>query len=166
MWANAQTMRVRTYRSVSTGNFSVAAANTLLRSGRPPDSITCGPGQNGARTFSRRGRDLSAVVEGLQADVVLQGGEVKGIGLVRALVALTDAGYRFNRISGTSAGAIVGSLAAAGLTGERLRQSALSLKYVKFKTPPRSKASRWPQGPGVTGRRRHLPGRLTPTMDP
>ena len=78
---------------------------------------------------------MSAVVEGLQADVVLQGGGVKGIGLVRALVALTDAGYRFNRISGTSAGAIVGPLAAAGLTGERLRQSALSLKYVKFKAP-------------------------------
>jgi NTE family protein len=78
---------------------------------------------------------LATEGEGLQADLVLGGGGVKGIGLVGALVALTAAGYRFNRISGTSAGAIVGSLAAAGLTGERLRQGVLSLDYAKFKDP-------------------------------
>jgi NTE family protein len=68
----------------------------------------------------------------LKADVVLEGGGVKGIGLVGALVALTEAGYELNRIAGTSAGAVVGSVAAAGLTGERLKQVALSLDYKKF----------------------------------
>lgn len=72
-------------------------------------------------------------VQKLKADVVLEGGGVKGIGLVGALVALTDAGYTFNRISGTSAGAIVGALAAAGLTGDGLREGALSLDYAKFR---------------------------------
>jgi NTE family protein len=68
----------------------------------------------------------------LQADLVLEGGGVKGIGLVGAAVALTEAGYRFNRVAGTSAGAIVGSMIAAGLTGEDLRNVALSLDYRKF----------------------------------
>lgn len=71
----------------------------------------------------------------LRADVVLEGGGVKGVGLVGALVALTDAGYTFNRISGTSAGAIVGALAAAGLTGDGLKEGALSLDYAKFRDP-------------------------------
>lgn len=75
-------------------------------------------------------------VQKLKADVVLEGGGVKGIGLVGALVALTNAGYRLNRISGTSAGAVVGSFAAAGLTGDRLKEAALSLDYTRFADPP------------------------------
>ncbi|MGW0196583.1 patatin-like phospholipase family protein [Nonomuraea sp. NPDC003201] len=52
------------------------------------------------------------------ADVVLEGGGVKGLALVGALQALHDHGYRFGsegRVAGTSAGAIVGSLLAAGM---------------------------------------------------
>lgn len=79
---------------------------------------------------------LTRDVQELKADVVLAGGGVKGIGLVGALVALTKAGYRLNRISGTSAGAVVGSLAAAGLTGDRLKEAALSLDYTKFEDSP------------------------------
>jgi NTE family protein len=78
---------------------------------------------------------LTRAVQERKADVVLEGGGVKGIGLVGALVALTDAGYQLNRISGTSAGAVVGSLAAAGLTGDRLMKGALSLDYAKFTDP-------------------------------
>jgi len=78
---------------------------------------------------------LSAAVQELTADVVLEGGGVKGIGLVGALVALTNAGYQLNRISGTSAGALVGSLAAAGLTGDRLKEAALGVDYTKFEDP-------------------------------
>lgn len=79
---------------------------------------------------------MTTAVQELRADVVLEGGGVKGIGLVGAVVALTNAGYQLNRISGTSAGAIVGSLAAAGLTGDRLKEAALSLDYTKFEDPP------------------------------
>lgn len=53
-----------------------------------------------------------------QADLILEGGGVKGIGLVGALSALDAAGYRFGgkgRVAGTSAGAVVGALVAAGL---------------------------------------------------
>src|SRR5580693_6491654 len=47
------------------------------------------------------------------ADLVLSGGGVKGIGLIGAVVALMDAGYRIHRVSGTSAGSIVGAIVAA-----------------------------------------------------
>jgi NTE family protein len=43
-------------------------------------------------------------------DLVLEGGGVKGIGLLAAVLTLHDAGYRFERIAGTSAGAIVAAL--------------------------------------------------------
>lgn len=46
-------------------------------------------------------------------DLVLEGGGVKGIGLLGAVLTLYDAGYRFQRIAGTSAGAIVAALVTA-----------------------------------------------------
>lgn len=49
----------------------------------------------------------------LMADLVLEGGGVKGVALVGAIGGLVDAGYGFGRIAGTSAGAIVGSVVAA-----------------------------------------------------
>lgn len=55
------------------------------------------------------------------ADLVLEGGGVKGVALVGAVSGLVDAGYTFQRIAGTSAGAIVGSVIAAMTTyGEPL----------------------------------------------
>jgi NTE family protein len=47
------------------------------------------------------------------ADLVLEGGGVKGVALVGAISGLVEAGYSFGRIAGTSAGAIVGSVVAA-----------------------------------------------------
>jgi NTE family protein len=49
----------------------------------------------------------------LNADLVLEGGGVKGIGLVGAILVLAEAGYQLPRVAGTSAGAIVAVLAAA-----------------------------------------------------
>ena len=47
-------------------------------------------------------------------DLVLAGGGVKGIGHVGALEVLEEHGYdKFQRVAGTSVGAIVGSLVAA-----------------------------------------------------
>ncbi|MEH3034580.1 MAG: patatin-like phospholipase family protein, partial [Aeromicrobium erythreum] len=46
-------------------------------------------------------------------DLVLEGGGVKGIALVGAVTALDEAGWRFARIAGSSAGAIVGAVVAA-----------------------------------------------------
>src|ERR1700727_1821372 len=49
----------------------------------------------------------------LNADLVLEGGGVKGIGLAGAILVLAEAGYRFPRTAGTSAGAIAAVLVAA-----------------------------------------------------
>jgi NTE family protein len=48
-----------------------------------------------------------------QADLVLEGGGVKGIGLAGAILTLDEAGYRFQRVAGTSAGAVAAALVAA-----------------------------------------------------
>ena len=48
-----------------------------------------------------------------KVDLVLEGGGVKGLGLVDAALELSAAGYEFNRFAGASAGAIVASLLAA-----------------------------------------------------
>jgi NTE family protein len=74
------------------------------------------------------------------ADLVLSGGGVKGIGLVGAVVALMDAGYRVQRVSGTSAGSIVGAVVAAASMGDQLspeqvKELALQLDYHKFTDP-------------------------------
>ncbi|HLI36139.1 MAG TPA: patatin-like phospholipase family protein [Streptosporangiaceae bacterium] len=75
-------------------------------------------------------------MEAKHADLVLQGGGVRGIGLAGAVQALARDGYRFPRIAGTSAGAITGALVAAlEKAGEplgRLRDIALTADYPKF----------------------------------
>jgi NTE family protein len=71
----------------------------------------------------------------VQADVVLEGGGVKGIGLVGALSVLEESGYAFEKVAGTSAGAIVGSLVAAGTPTAELRELMEGLDYLRFKDP-------------------------------
>jgi len=66
-------------------------------------------------------------------DIVLEGGGVKGIGLVGALEELDKAGYKHCRVAGTSAGAIVGALMAAGVSMERLTHIMQSLDYTRFR---------------------------------
>lgn len=68
----------------------------------------------------------------MNLDLVLDGGGIRGIGLVGALSALEDAGFRPARVAGTSAGAIVGSLLAAGMTGPALRAVMEELDYRRF----------------------------------
>jgi NTE family protein len=72
--------------------------------------------------------------------LVLSGGGVKGIGLVGAVVALMDDGYRAQRVSGTSAGSIVAAVVAAASVGDQLgpeevKELALQLDYHKFTDP-------------------------------
>ena len=56
-----------------------------------------------------------------KADLVLEGGGVKGIGLVGAVTKLVANGYTFERIAGTSAGAIVAAAVAAGIAPAKMR---------------------------------------------
>lgn len=66
------------------------------------------------------------------ADLVLEGGGVKGIALVGALAVLEERGYRFHRVAGTSAGAIVGSLVAAGMDAAGMQRIMSELDYRRF----------------------------------
>lgn len=68
----------------------------------------------------------------MNADLVLEGGGVKGIAIVGALAVLEERGYRFQRVAGTSAGAIVGALVAAGVPTERMRTIMQDLDYQAF----------------------------------
>lgn len=64
------------------------------------------------------------------ADLVLEGGGVKGAGLAGAVRALSEQ-YQFHRVAGTSAGAIVASFVAAGLT-DQLESIMVSTDFATF----------------------------------
>lgn len=69
-----------------------------------------------------------------RADLVCEGGGVRGIGLVGAVDALAQAGYRFPRVAGTSAGAIVASLVAAlQVAGEPLSRLAEVMRAINYR---------------------------------
>ncbi len=71
--------------------------------------------------------------ETMKVDAVFEGGGVKGIGLVGAVAVTEEKGYTFENVAGTSAGAIVAALVAAGYKAKRLKQIVESLDYSKFK---------------------------------
>jgi NTE family protein len=66
------------------------------------------------------------------ADLVLEGGGVKGIALAGAYRVIEDRGYELNRVAGTSAGAIVASLLAAGYDADELEKQMREVDYRKF----------------------------------
>jgi NTE family protein len=68
-----------------------------------------------------------------RADLVLAGGGVKGIAHVGVLSVLHEHGYRFERAAGTSAGAIVAALVAAGMPPPRLQELLGELDYRAFR---------------------------------
>jgi NTE family protein len=72
------------------------------------------------------------MVEKQQVDLVLEGGGVKGIGLVGSLAVLEEGGWQPACVAGTSAGAITAALLAAGYGSEEMRQILLELDFHKF----------------------------------
>lgn len=73
-------------------------------------------------------------MDGLQADLVCEGGGVRGVGLVGAVQALAAAGYRFPRVAGSSAGAVVASLTAAlQAAGQPLSRLAEMMRRIDFR---------------------------------
>jgi NTE family protein len=64
---------------------------------------------------------LAALARDKKVDLVFEGGAVWGTALVGALCVLEEQGYRPQNIAGTSAGAIVASLVAAGYSGSDIR---------------------------------------------
>jgi NTE family protein len=76
---------------------------------------------------------VSGTGVGGDADLVLEGGGVKGIALVGAVSVLEERGYHFHRIAGTSAGAIVGALLAAGVRASELQRVVAGIDYRRFR---------------------------------
>ncbi len=72
----------------------------------------------------------------LVADLALEGGGVKGIGLVGAVLVLSEAGYGFRGVAGTSAGAIAATLIASitqgGTSMTELKKLMDSMDFTKF----------------------------------
>lgn len=82
---------------------------------------------------------------GKPADLVLEGGGVKGIGLAGAVLVLDQAGYRFHRVAGTSAGAIAAAIIAAlnraGQPVSKLYDYLQTVQYEQFMAKSRVRAA-------------------------
>src|SRR5471030_1822017 len=65
----------------------------------------------------------------MKADIVFEGGGIKGIGFVGAVVYFESQGFSWQRLAGTSAGSIVAALLAVGYSGDELKNILISLKY-------------------------------------
>jgi NTE family protein len=72
-------------------------------------------------------------VEQQFADLVFEGGGVKGIGLAGAFAALEQRGFAPKSVAGTSAGAITAALVAAGYGSAELDAILLDLPFAEFK---------------------------------
>ncbi|MBB3109157.1 NTE family protein [Paenibacillus phyllosphaerae] len=65
-------------------------------------------------------------------NAVFEGGGVKGISLVGAVKATEERGIAFNRLAGTSSGAIIASLLAAGYNADQLRHVIEATPFESF----------------------------------
>src|SRR5688572_30793063 len=85
-----------------------------------------------ASTGVLRHRGCRMTVIDSHADLVFEGGGVKGIGLAGALATLEEREYRPQNIAGTSAGAITAALLSAGYSAAELREIIITLDYRQF----------------------------------
>ena len=71
----------------------------------------------------------------MKIGIVLSGGGIRGIAHLGVLQALSEAGIRFSKISGTSAGSIVGALFAQGHQPDEILRIFLKTSLIKFLRP-------------------------------
>ena len=69
-------------------------------------------------------------------DGVFSGGGVKALAFIGALEELEEQGYTFKRMAGTSAGAILASLTAAGYTAKELKERLNNLSFLSLVDVP------------------------------
>src|SRR5437868_11761036 len=67
-----------------------------------------------------------------RVDLVFEGGGVKGIALVGAVAVLEERGFQFQNLAGTSAGAIVATLLAAGYKAAEVRDIIAGQNFARF----------------------------------
>ena len=72
-----------------------------------------------------------------KVNAVFEGGGVKGIALVGAISVIEEAGYAFECVAGTSAGAIVAALLAVGYTAREMKAILEGLNYHELKDTSR-----------------------------
>ncbi|MEE8490763.1 MAG: patatin-like phospholipase family protein [Acidimicrobiia bacterium] len=80
----------------------------------------------------------------MDIDGVFEGGGIRGIALAGAAAAAMDAGYAFRRAAGTSAGAMVASLVAAGYEADELREAVCKADWPALLDP-----MPWTRIPGI-----------------
>lgn len=68
-----------------------------------------------------------------RCDAVFEGGGIRGIGLAGGVYQMERNGYRFGNVAGSSAGAIVASLVAAGYTGQEIYIELKQMQFLRFK---------------------------------
>lgn len=68
----------------------------------------------------------------MKINAVFEGGGVKAIGLVGAVQAAEEAGFAFRRMAGTSSGALVASLLAAGYNAQEMAKLIQETPFTEF----------------------------------
>lgn len=68
----------------------------------------------------------------IKIDAVFEGGGIKGIAFIGSICYLEENGYKWGKCAGTSAGAIIASLLAAGYTGKEIKDIMFKVNYNKF----------------------------------
>lgn len=68
----------------------------------------------------------------MRINAVFEGGGVKAIGLVGGIKAAQEKGFIFKQVAGTSSGAIVSALLAAGYTADEMKEIIMSTPFSQF----------------------------------
>lgn len=68
----------------------------------------------------------------MKIDGVFEGGGIKGLAHIGAISVLEEAGYRWERLAGTSAGSIVAALLAVGYSASEIKHLMLEFPYEKI----------------------------------
>jgi NTE family protein len=111
--------------------------------------FTTPPGEVGTRERAMAAPSPQRI-DDKDVNLVLEGGGVKGIGLIGALSELDGAGFRIRRVAGTSAGAIAAALVAANLAAGKplagVKDQISSIDYKKFTEESMLRRSAGPLG--------------------
>jgi NTE family protein len=70
--------------------------------------------------------------QNIKTGLVLSGGGARGASHIGAVKALIEAGYKFDVISGTSAGAFIGALVAYGYSPDEIYDIFIETKFYRF----------------------------------
>jgi len=68
----------------------------------------------------------------LKIDAVFEGGGMRGIGIVGAINCMENQGCEFQRVAGSSAGAVIAALIAAGYSAHQIRKMLVEISFLKF----------------------------------